>query len=490
MNLEVLKNEEKRMNLIMFLFMTAIPIVAFAYVFLFNNGAARDAVVLSMTGCCLLTKLLEKALGKYSKYIYLSILPVLGAVTIVAGTPACYGAMVEAYFLILFLAVPYYDLSTIKVCAAATLLPNIVAMILFPDAYFSMYTLSIWIFIWMVYILAVLVAVLIVMRARTLFFSVEKSENSVEQMLDHVKSAFEGLQQSSEKIYSALQEFEKSSTEIASSAEEINGSASQQIEQVKGSLEIFGDLNSKILSSEERVAQTIDHIQMLKQKNDDGITAIKSLSVQFNENITSTQAASESIALLAHKSTSIGDIINSISQIAEQTNLLALNATIEAARAGDAGKGFAVVADEINSLSGESAASTQKINDILQDVITSVNEIQKVIDNNNQIAKESERKLDDTIKIFKDMLDSSEEVITVSARLKEELDTIIDIKEQLLRAMESVDDISQISVQNTVEISASTEQQAAGVEDIMKYMEHVQSGIHKLSNVLNTTEKR
>lgn len=147
MNLAVLKNEEKQMNLIMFIFMDIIPVVAFVYVLLFNGGQARDAFALSMIGCSLLIKLFEKALGKYAKYLYISILPVMGAATIVVGTPAVFGAMVEAYFLILFMAVPYYNLSVIKVCAASTLIANILAMILFPKAYFAMYTLSIWIFI-------------------------------------------------------------------------------------------------------------------------------------------------------------------------------------------------------------------------------------------------------------------------------------------------------------------------------------------------------
>lgn len=38
MELKVLKNEEKRMNMVMFLFLAAIPVVAFVYVLLFNGG--------------------------------------------------------------------------------------------------------------------------------------------------------------------------------------------------------------------------------------------------------------------------------------------------------------------------------------------------------------------------------------------------------------------------------------------------------------------
>lgn len=489
MDLEVLKNEERRMNTIMFLFMTAIPIVACTYVTLFNGGKARDAVVLVMTGCSILVKLLQKPLGKHAKYLYVSILPVIGAVTIVFGTPACFGAMVEAYFLILFLSVPYYNLSVVKVCAASTLIANITAMIIFPKAYFAMYTLSIWIFIWMVYILAILVAAFIVTRACSLFADVEKKENEVEGLLENVRNAFDGLQQSSTRIYDALHDFEQTTTGIAASTEQISNSANLQINQVRGSLEIFNDLNDKILDSEDRVVQTMENIRNLKTKNDDGIKAIEQLAKKFSENIESTKVASEGVTQLAHKSSSIGEIIESIGQIAKQTNLLALNAAIEAARAGEAGKGFAVVADEINSLSSESASATQKIDTILKDVIASVAEINKVIDNNNVIAQESNEKLDDTVKIFETMLNSSEEVINVTSLLKDELENIVTIKERLLQAMQSVEDSSQQSVQNTTDISASTADQAAGIESILNFMEDVQNGINQLSSVLNSNSQ-
>lgn len=123
-----------------------------------------------------------------------------------------------------------------------------------------------------------------------------------------------------------------------------------------------------------------------------------------------------------------------------------------------------MVADEINSLSAESASATQKIDTILKDVITSVADINKVIDNNTAIAMKSSEQLADTVKIFETMLNSSEEVISVTNLLKDDLDNIVSIKDRLLEAMQSVADISQQSVQNTTDISASTEEQAAGIE--------------------------
>lgn len=61
MELEILQNEEKRMNMILFLFLVSIPVVAFFYVLLFNGGGIRDAVVLLMVVSALIIKALENS---------------------------------------------------------------------------------------------------------------------------------------------------------------------------------------------------------------------------------------------------------------------------------------------------------------------------------------------------------------------------------------------------------------------------------------------
>ncbi|MBD5490632.1 MAG: chemotaxis protein [Lachnospiraceae bacterium] len=485
MELKILKDEEKLMNFIFFLFLLAIPIVAFLYVLFFNGGGMRDSIALIITLSGLIIKALEKPLGAKAKYLYVSALPGLGAVVLVVGTPGVFGAMVEAYFLVLFLSTAYYDLSVVKVCAAVTVIVNAIAMILFKDAYLCMDTAAIWIFDIMVYALAIAVSVFIVVRTRSLFATVEQKEGEVEDLLGNVRGAFEGLQESSQSIYDSLHSFEQSASEIAASSQEIAGSVEQQIGQVEGSIQIFNDLDGRISDSEARVLQTVENVRQLEEKNKEGKVSIDELARKFVENIEATQVASEGMAALAQKSGSIGEIIDSISQIARQTSLLALNAAIEAARAGEAGRGFAVVADEINALSAQSTMATQKIDAILKDIIGTIGDTNKIIDRNTVIVQESNEKLDDTVKIFDTMLMFSRQVIEETEKLQGQLGDIVESKERLQDAMQQVEAISQASVQNTTEISSSTEEQVNGVEDILNSMSQVQADIDRLAQILN-----
>ena len=312
----------------------------------------------------------------------------------------------------------------------------------------------------------------------------QKGEES-ENILHNVQNVFDSLESASSTIFHSLQEFEENTEEIAASTQKITGSSDRQISEVEGSLTIFDELNDKIAKSEERVLQTVENMKVLKNKNDEGIAAIRALSVKFEENIKTTQTASEGVAELSHKSSDIGGIIESIREIAQQTNLLALNAAIEAARAGEAGKGFAVVAGEINSLSAESSDATEKIDAILKDIIQTVEDTHKVIDQNSAVVNASNEQLEDTVKIFGIMLESSEKVISITEMLKSELESIVTIKEQLLSAMKRVEDISQSSVETTDGISAATEEQVAGLDSIVKSMQNMQQGMEKLSQILH-----
>ncbi len=147
------------------------------------------------------------------------------------------------------------------------------------------------------------------------------------------------------------------------------------------------------------------------------------------------------------------------------------------------------MADEINSLSAESSNATGKIDSILKDIIETVEAARKVMERNNEVVNLSNEKLGDTVKIFKGIMESSEEVIDITGLLKTELGDIINIKEQLSDVMKHVEEGSKNFVDATEGISASTEEQVAGLDNIVKSMKNMQSGMEKLSNVLHNKKE-
>ena len=480
----ILQNQEKKVNFIFFLVDLIVPISATIFVLLFLQGTAIDTVALLMSLSSILLRIFEKKLGHYAKYLYATAMPVWGIAIIVVANDGKFAAMTQAYFLWLLLTIAYYDTSVIKAVAATTLGLNTLAFIIFPASYFKMHNLIIWIFIAIVYVLALLGALLISGQSCRMFCDVEKKNQESEKILDNVKNAFDDIQESSASIYESLHTFEQNTQEIAASTEEIAGSADRQVEEVNGSMAIFNDLNTMIENSQSRVNETVENMAYLNKRNNDGIQAINNLSSQFQENIEATKITSEGIKVLSEKSSLISEIIESINSIAKQTNLLALNASIEAARAGEAGRGFAVVADEINTLSVQSADATKKIDAILQDIIHTVDDLNHTITKSNETINTSNEKLSGTVEIFDAMMSSSENVIQVTEKLKGDLSNIISVKEQLMHSMEELEQISKQSAQTTTEISSSTGEQVAGVESILKSMEKVQGGIEKLSSIL------
>lgn len=490
-NQMLLKDSEKVGNTVLFVYTCAVAVAGWGAVMLLLHGGLRECVFLFSGVFAIITKFFEKQLGSVAKYVYVCIPPVIGAITCAVcstNDSDSYVCITHYYIATIVLSVLYLDLKLIKVNAIVTIVVNAIMMLLFPAGFLKLHKLIAWLFILLFFLFAFLGCMLISYRTTSLLEVVEEKGKEAEGILHNVQSAFDSLESASSTIFSSLQEFEGNTEEIAASTEEITGSADKQISEVESSLAIFDELNSKIVKSEERVTQTVETMKALKNKNDEGITAIRMLSQKFEENIKTTKTAAAGVADLSHKSNDIGGIIESIREIAQQTNLLALNAAIEAARAGEAGKGFAVVADEINSLSAESSNATAKIDAILKDIVQTVEETHKVIDQNSEVVNVSSEQLEDTVKIFKVMLESSEEVIDITETLKGELEDIVTIKEKLLGAMERVENISRSSVDTTGEISAATEEQVAGLDDIVKSMQNMQQGMEKLSQVLHSKE--
>ena len=144
------------------------------------------------------------------------------------------------------------------------------------------------------------------------------------------------------------------------------------------------------------------------------------------------EAAVKAINRISDASSNMSRAMGVITKIATQTNLLSMNAAIESAHAGTVGKGFAVVANEVRGLSETSTKQSRAIRD--------------------EISVMNER---------------IEEGLTVSTNVQNNLKRIISGIESSRRTVSQV--------------ASSMEEQAHGVEDILKSISLISDSSSQIS---------
>ncbi|WP_446897010.1 methyl-accepting chemotaxis protein [Clostridium sp. LBM24168] len=492
MQLDTLKNEERRMNFIMFLVNICVPVAGTEYVMFFLGGTIRDYICFIMAICSIVVKILEKELGKYAKYLYISIIPICGAIVIGYTNDGRFMALTQGYFLVIVLEIAYFEKSVIIVNLIATIVGNLIAGFIFPSGFLALLPTGVWLFIGMEYTIGAGLAFYISNRAYKLFAVAENKEKQTAKMLDvqngimeSINNVFNSLKSSSKKIYESLDIFNETSHQVAKASQEIADDSGRQAKEVDSNFKICNQLAEKLEIAENKIGGTVSTMNSLKKNNDLGAKAIDELSDKFKENRKSTEDMALQITKLSEKSNSIRKIIDSINSIAEQTNLLALNAAIEAARAGKAGRGFAVVADEVRKLAEQSAESTHSVDSILVEIMDIIDKARGNMESNKMVVDESNEKLGVTVKSFDNIVLSSDNIIDMINFLKEELDKIKDLKNTLLESMKELSSISEASAAYTEETGASMEEQAASVDILVKSMDEVKVTINKLSEILS-----
>jgi len=179
------------------------------------------------------------------------------------------------------------------------------------------------------------------------------------------------------------------------------------------------------------VTRTIDNIETLSQK---------------------IQQGTETINQLANESNNIGAVLDVIRGISEQTNLLALNAAIEAARAGEAGRGFAVVADEVRALASRTQESTQEIQQMIE-------RLQTGAQNAVQVMGESKHSAEETA------LQASKAGTTLE-NITASVTHINDMNTQIATAAEQQSNVAEEINRNVVAISEIADHSAEGAKRI------------------------
>ena len=270
------------------------------------------------------------------------------------------------------------------------------------------------------------------------------SNNEVGLLLKSLGEMNDSLRRLVRNIRHGADAVSAGSRELSSAAGQLSSSAQEQAS-----------------SLEETAASMEEMTSTVKQNADNALRADEvALGAReaANEGVVTSSSAMKSMEAISTSSKKIADIIGVIDEIAFQTNLLALNAAVEAARAGEQGRGFAVVAAEVRNLAQRSASAAREIKTLIGDSVDKVRE-------GTQLVGASRKTLGSIVESVKN---TAEIISEISASSQEQAAGI----EQVNRAIMQMDNMTQSNAAQIEELSGTSQSLAVEAEQLLKMVSH------------------
>lgn len=309
---------------------------------------------------------------------------------------------------------------------------------------------------------------------------------SLRTVLEKVKQSSDHVDHTSQELMANVAQSTSAAEHVVASIQEIASGA----EQTKYRLEINAPIIDRIASSFSEIQKNIKAVEAITgvaiNEANAGATIVSQNVNQMKNIKNSIQQSNSVVQTLANQVGEVDEILKVIDNISQQTNLLALNAAIEAARAGDHGKGFAIVADEVRKLAEQSMEATKSVGQILsnikQDTADSVQIMNVVINEANDGLEITET----TAKKFNDILENTSEITPVLDQTTASVQNMLGDFDTFTDSADTILSIAINNSKNSEMVSASSEQQAAAMED----MHHSSQSLAHVATELNDVVKK
>ncbi|MCX7905422.1 MAG: bacteriohemerythrin [Elusimicrobiales bacterium] len=281
------------------------------------------------------------------------------------------------------------------------------------------------------------------------------------------KGDFKKLADSINKSLSNIEEVIK---QVIYATEQVSSAASQ----ISSGAQSLAQAASEQASSIEEISSSIQELASMSKQNAanarEGKVMSEKAKTVSEEGMEKMRQLTDAIEKIKKSSDETAKIIKTIDEIAFQTNLLALNAAVEAARAGEAGKGFAVVAEEVRNLAMRSAEAAKNTANIIEEALR---DAQKGVEINEEVKKKLEEISNQAIKV-------SQIVSEITAASEQQEQGV----EQINTGITQLNQITQSNAASSEESASASQELSSQAQELMKMISEF-----KTSAITSTTQK-
>lgn len=483
MQTQSMKNEEKLINNILFIYILSVGISGWAFVMIFLNGGTRECIFLLTSLSAVITKLLEKSLGSKTKYVYACIPPIIGAVTTAVSCTndsAGYVCLTHYYFVATLLLVPYYEQKLLKTSYIVTIVVNAVMMLIFPAGFLKLHSIIGWIFTAVVYTVLLAACCFISYHVTALFGMVAKKEEDLKNVLDEVQTLSNDLYTAGDALSSVSENESSSAEELAATSEQLvesNNLLSAKTDESMNNLNELREWERVVADNVEKVEASSKDLFEKSKENEKLLNDLHSINGEVSDSMKATNDITQRLSDAVKE---IGLTLSLISDISNSINLLSLNASIEAARAGEAGRGFAVVASEVGNLAKSTQESLKVVESVIERVQQNVREITTQVEENSSKISTQNEYVANVIQCMQDMkelLNASASAIKTMgdahSKQSEVIKTTVSINEDIAESIRSESDqfnaintMAENNADNTTNVAA----QASAINNMVDKM--------------------